>query len=85
MIEKKFTLKNDTGLHARPASFFVKTAADFESDVFLIKDDMAYNAKSILGLLSMGAGKGTELVLQVIGKDEAAAAAALLQIIEEIS
>ncbi len=82
MIRKKFTLTNDSGLHARPASFIVKAAADFKSDVFLIKDTMAYNAKSILGLISMGAGKGTELVLEVSGEDEEAAALALFEIIE---
>ncbi len=84
MIRKSFILKNETGFHARPVSFFVKAAAGFESDVILLKDTVPYNAKSILGLLSMGAGMGTELVLQVDGPDEAAAMDALLKVLEDM-
>lgn len=85
MIRKKIVLQNKAGLHARPASLLVKTAAGFVSDVFVVKDAITYNAKSILGLMSMGAGPGTELVLEIVGEDEEAAAAALLKIIEEIN
>jgi len=85
MIRRKFILSNEAGFHARPASIFVKTAAGFTSDVFLIKDAITYNAKSILGLMSMGAGPGTELVLEVVGEDEEAAALALFHIIETMN
>lgn len=84
MIQKEFTLKNETGFHARPASIFVKTASGFKSDVTLIKDTVPFNAKSIMGLLSMGAGFGTRLVLLVEGPDEEAAAEALLRILENM-
>lgn len=85
MIKKNFTMKNETGFHARPASIFVKTATTFKSDVTLIKDEQEYNAKSIMGLLSMGAGMGTELVLQVSGVDEEAAVEALMQVLETMN
>lgn len=85
MIQKTFILKNESGLHARPASVFVVTASRFQSDVTLIRDKYAYNAKSILGILSMGASMGTELVLEVSGEDEEAAMEALLQVLEAMS
>lgn len=84
MIETKFTLLNETGFHARPASIFVKAATGFTSDVFIVKDGEQYNAKSIMGLLSMGAGKGTEILLQVSGEDEEAATHALVEILKEM-
>jgi len=81
MVESKFTLLNETGFHARPASIFVKAATAYKSEVFIIKDDEKYNAKSIMGLLSMGAGKGTEILLQIDGEDEGAATEELLEIL----
>lgn len=85
MIQKNFTLKNETGFHARPASIFVKTANTFKSEVTLIKDAVEYNAKSIMGLLSMGAGMGTELVMQVTGPDEEDAVKALLEVLDTMN
>lgn len=81
MLETKFTLMNETGFHARPASIFVKAATGFKSEVFILKDNEKYNAKSIMGLLSMGATKGTEILLQVDGEDESQATEALLEIL----
>lgn len=82
MIEKNIILKNETGFHARPASVFVKCATGFKSDVFIIKDEAEHNGKSIMGLLSMGAGMGTELVLRVVGEDEALAMEELLKVLD---
>ena len=84
MIETNFTLLNETGFHARPASVFVKAATAFKSEVFIIKDDESYNAKSIMGLLSMGAGKGTKILLQVSGEDESSASEELLEILRNM-
>ena len=81
MVESKFTLLNETGFHARPASIFVKAATAYKSEIFIVKDDEKYNAKSIMGLLSMGAGKGTEILLQIEGEDESAATEELLDIL----
>ena len=84
MIEKNIVLKNETGFHARPASVFVKCATGFKSEVFLIKDNAEHNGKSIMGLLSMGAGMGTELVLRVEGEDEEQAVEQLLKVLDEM-
>lgn len=81
MIETKFTLKNETGFHARPASIFVKAATNYESEIMILKDEEEYNGKSIMGLLSMGAGKGTEITLKINGEDEEAATKELLDIL----
>lgn len=81
MIETKFTLQNATGFHARPASVFVKAATGYDSDVVIVKDGDEFNAKSIMGLLSMGASQGTEIVLKVNGSDEAEASEALLEVL----
>lgn len=81
MIETKFTLKNETGFHARPASIFVKAATSYESDIMILKDEEEYNGKSIMGLLSMGAGKGTEILLRINGNDEVDATKELLEIL----
>jgi len=84
MIEKNIVLKNETGFHARPASVFVKCATGFKSEIFLIKDNAEHNGKSIMGLLSMGAGMGTELVLRVEGEDEEQAVEQLLKVLDEM-
>lgn len=63
-------LENTTGLHARPASIFVKEAAQFKSDISVIKDTKECDAKSLISLLSLGAGKGTKLTIKAEGEDE---------------
>jgi phosphocarrier protein HPr len=73
MIEKTFVLNDDEGLHARPASVLSKVVMKFTSKITLIKDGQTgkvYNPKSILSLMSMGAGKGDKLVFTVDGEDE---------------
>lgn len=75
-------LKNETGLHARPASQFVFTSSKFKSHIVIIKDGKEYNAKSIMGVLSMGASKGTILTIKAEGEDEQEAVEALKALIE---
>ena len=70
-------LQNKTGLHARPASQFVQEASKFKSRLNIIKDGDKFNAKSIMAILSMGAGKGTKLIIEAEGEDEKEAAQAL--------
>lgn len=70
MYTAEIVLQNKTGLHARPASQFVTIASKFHSDIFVIKDDKEYNAKSMMGVLSMGAGSGTKLIIKAEGLDE---------------
>ncbi|RBP44015.1 HPr family phosphocarrier protein [Garciella nitratireducens] len=82
MIQKSVVIENATGLHARPASLFVQKANEFESDIFIIKDENKINVKSILGIMAAGISKGTEITIQADGPDEEAAVKALVQLVE---
>ena len=82
MYKQDVTLKNETGLHARPASLFVKEASKFESDVKVMLDGKEFNAKSIMGVLSMGATKGDTLEIKAEGKDEKEAVKSLVDLIK---
>jgi phosphotransferase system HPr (HPr) family protein len=75
--EVTVTLTNQTGLHARPASLFVQTAAKFTSTIRVHSGDRAANAKSILEVLQIGARNGAELLITADGADAAEAVAAL--------
>ena len=83
MFKQNVTLQNETGLHARPASLFVKEASRFSSNVTVIKDGKEYNAKSIMGVLSMGAGKGTTITIQAQGDDAKEAVEALVKLVKD--
>lgn len=70
MIEKVYTVSNRLGLHARPASMFVKTTSRFTSHVKIVRDDQEIDGKSIMGILMLAAGPGTELKIVAEGSDE---------------
>ncbi|SNS25542.1 phosphocarrier protein [Anaerovirgula multivorans] len=70
MISKTVVLKNDTGLHARPATLVIKEASKFQSNITFIKGTQESNAKSIMGLMAMGIKKGEEVEIKVDGPDE---------------
>jgi len=74
MVERVVTIINRAGLHVRPAGTLVKTAAKFKSDFYIIKDGMQINGKSIIGVMTLTAEKGSKLTLQFIGDDEEEAA-----------
>lgn len=80
MISEMITITNDTGLHARPASVFVSTAAKFKSELMLQKGEKKVNAKSIMGVLSLGIVKGTDITISAQGPDEAEAVGALVEL-----
>ena len=82
MYTQKVVVANQTGLHARPASLFVKTANRFRSKITLHKQDKAVDAKSIIGLLSLGVSKGTEITITAEGEDEQLAVEALVVLIK---
>ena len=67
--ERTFTIKNKLGLHARAANMVVQTASNFASSITVIKDGIEANAKSIMGLLLLAAGKGSKIVVRAEGKD----------------
>ena len=77
MIEKILTVQNRAGIHARPAAIIAQTANKCESEIMLSKDDATVNAKSIMGVIAMGAGYNTQLTLQVTGPDESEAASTI--------
>ena len=70
MIEKIVQIVNDAGLHTRPAATVVKLAARYKSDLFIEKGGMRINGKSIIGVMTLAAEKGSELKLIFEGEDE---------------
>lgn len=84
MISKEVVVQSSTGLHARPATLVVKKAASFKSDVFIEFNDKKINAKSLIGVLSLGVTKGKTIVITTNGDDEEYAAEELAKLIESI-
>ncbi len=77
MYVKTVTVNNQVGLHARPATFFIQKANEFRSSVWIEKDERRVNAKSLLGVLSLGIVKGMTLDIGAEGTDEQEAVDAL--------
>lgn len=82
MIQKEIVLLNRLGLHIRPAAQFTKIASKYKADVFLIRDGMRVNAKSIMGVMMLAAGQGSKLTLECIGEDEQEVCNELVNLIE---
>ena len=70
MILRDVTIKNNVGLHARPATFFIQKANSYASSIWIQKDDRRISAKSLLGVLSMGITGGMTITLIADGPDE---------------
>ncbi len=81
MYAKDVTINNQVGLHARPATFFIQKANEFKSSIWVEREDRRVNAKSLLGVLSLGIVKGTTVSLIADGADEEAAVEALVELI----
>ena len=81
MISRGITIRNSVGLHARPATFFVQKANSYKSSIWVEKDDCRVNAKSLLGILSLGITKGTTITIIADGSDEADAVNGLSDLI----
>ena len=81
-MEKIVSIKNASGLHARPAGMFVKKASEFKATVEVIAKGKIVNAKSIMGIMSLGLGKGDELTISANGEDEEAAINTLVELID---
>ena len=82
MIEKEVTIKNRAGIHARPAALIVQTANEFDSEIYMEKSGNKINAKSIMGIITLGAAYNTTLSVIADGKDEEAAVAAIVRLFE---
>lgn len=85
MLERTFIIKNKSGLHARPASLIVKKAGSFKCSIKLKRDSQVIDAKSIISLLSLGAGKGSTVTIITDGEDEKMAIDELLNLLEELN
>ena len=82
MVEKILTVKNRAGIHARPAALIAQTANKFSSEITLEKDTIVVNAKSIMGVITMGAGYNTTMKLVANGSDEVEAVEAIFSLFE---
>lgn len=82
MISKEVKITNAIGLHARPATFFIQKANSYKSSIWVEKDDRKVNAKSLLGVLSLGIAKGMTIVLIADGQDEDLALEGLSDLID---
>ena len=82
MIEKKVTIKNKLGLHARAASKFVETASQFSSTVLVDNGKQEVNGKSIMAVMLLAASIGTELTLRIDGEDEELSMQGMIQLID---
>jgi phosphocarrier protein len=74
MIEQTVKIINKAGLHTRPAATIVKMAAKYKCEFFISRDGMNINGKSIIGVMTLAAEEGSELILTFNGEDEEAAA-----------
>lgn len=81
MLSKDVTVKNQVGLHARPATFFIQKANEYKSSIWVEKEERRVNAKSLLGVLSLGITKGATITLIADGTDENEAVDGLIELI----
>ena len=82
MYSKDVMVQNQVGLHARPATFFIQKANEFRSSIWIEKEERRVNAKSRLGILSLGIIGGTQIKIIADGADEQAAVNALVELVE---
>ncbi len=82
MYAKEVLVQNQVGLHARPATFFIQKANEFKSAIWVEKEERRVNAKSLLGVLSLGIVGGTGIRITADGNDEEAAVDALVSLVE---
>lgn len=81
MLSKTIVVQNQVGLHARPATFFIQKSNEFKSSIWVEKGERRVNAKSLLGVLSLGITKGMEITIVTDGTDEQEAIDALERLI----
>ena len=82
MYVKDVMVQNQVGLHARPATFFIQNANEFKSSIWIEKEERRVNAKSLLGILSLGIVGGTAIRIIADGADEQVAVDSLVELVE---
>lgn len=83
MYSREVVVQNQLGLHARPATFFIQKANEFKSVIWVEKDDRRVNAKSLLGVLSLGITQDTSINIIAEGSDEEMAVNSLIDLIKK--
>ncbi len=83
MTEKQVVVRNRAGLHTRPAAAIVKLAAKFKSEIYIVRDKFAINGKSIIGVMTLAAEQGCELILRADGEDEAIAVEEIAKLFDD--
>jgi phosphocarrier protein len=83
MFVKEVDVKNQVGLHARPATFFIQKANEYKSSIWVEKEERRVNAKSLLGILSLGIIKGSAIRIIADGSDEQKAVEGLIKLVED--
>lgn len=81
MFVKEIVVQNQVGLHARPATFFIQKANEYKSSIWIERDERKANAKSLLGVLSLGITKGVSITISADGPDEEEAVNNLIELI----
>ncbi|MCX5702260.1 MAG: HPr family phosphocarrier protein [Candidatus Omnitrophica bacterium] len=81
LVKKKLTVKNKQGLHARPAALFVQVANKFDARITVRNDEEEVNGKSIMGILMLGAEKGSQIIIEAEGDDATVAISELEKVI----
>jgi phosphocarrier protein len=82
VAEIQLLIRNQLGLHARACALFVKTSSRFKSEVFVSRDDLEVNGKSIMGVMMLAAEEGSTITVRATGDDEAAAIEALRDLVD---
>ena len=82
MCAKEVMVQNQVGLHARPATFFIQKANEFKSSIWVVKEERRVNAKSLLGVLSLGIVGGTTIKIIADGADEQEAVDNLIELVK---
>ncbi len=82
MYKKNVVVQNQVGLYARPATYFIQKANEFKSSVWVEREERRVNAKSLLGVLSLGIAGGTEITIIADGEDEQEAVDSLVELVD---
>ena len=82
MPDLQLVIRNQLGLHARACALFVKTSSKFRSEIFVSRDDLEVNGKSIMGVMMLAAEEGATLTVRAVGPDELAALEAIRELVE---
>ena len=82
MPDLQLVIRNQLGLHARACALFVKTASKFRSEIFVSRDDLEVNGKSIMGVMMLAAEEGATITVRAVGPDEQAALEAIRELVD---